>query len=115
MSHENPEGRACWRPLAWRAGRRRRRWRRTSSACLITKTETNPFFVKMREGAQAKADELGVKLTALAGRDDGDNEGQVAAIETCIADGVNGHPAGAAPTARRSSTPSSWRATTASW
>ena len=60
------------------------------SACLITKTETNPFFVKMREGAQAKADELGVKLTALAGREDGDNEGQVAAMESCIADGVNG-------------------------
>jgi ABC-type sugar transport system substrate-binding protein len=29
---------------------------------LITKTETNPFFVKMKEGAQAKANELGVKL-----------------------------------------------------
>ncbi len=27
---------------------------------LITKTETNPFFVKMREGAEAKAKELGV-------------------------------------------------------
>ena len=60
------------------------------SACLITKTETNPFFVKMREGAQAKADELGMKLTALAGREDGDNEGQVAAMESCIADGVTG-------------------------
>ena len=60
------------------------------SACLITKTDTNPFFVKMKEGAQAKADELGVKLTALAGREEGDNEGQVAAMESCIADGVNG-------------------------
>jgi len=30
------------------------------SACLITKTETNPFFVKMREGAEAKAAELGI-------------------------------------------------------
>ena len=29
---------------------------------LITKTETNPFFVKMREGAEAKAKELGVEL-----------------------------------------------------
>ena len=29
---------------------------------LITKTETNPFFVKMREGAQAKAKELGVSF-----------------------------------------------------
>ncbi len=61
-----------------------------ASACLITKTDTNPFFVKMKEGAQAKADELGVELTALAGREDGDNEGQVAAIESCIANGVNG-------------------------
>jgi len=60
------------------------------SACLITKTDTNPFFVKMKEGAAAKAKELGVKLTALAGREDGDNEGQVAAIESCIADGVKG-------------------------
>jgi fructose transport system substrate-binding protein len=60
------------------------------SACLITKTESNPFFVKMREGAQAKADELGVELTALAGREDGDNEGQVAAMESCIAQGVDG-------------------------
>ena len=32
------------------------------SACLITKTDTNPFFVKMREGALAKAEELGVEL-----------------------------------------------------
>ena len=60
------------------------------SACLITKTESNPFFVKMREGAQAKADELGMELTALAGREDGDNEGQIAAMESCIADGVTG-------------------------
>jgi fructose transport system substrate-binding protein len=60
------------------------------SACLITKTDTNPFFVKMKEGAQAKADELGVELTALAGREEGDNEGQIAAMESCIANGVTG-------------------------
>jgi fructose transport system substrate-binding protein len=60
------------------------------SACLITKTDTNPFFVKMKEGAQAKSDELGVKLTALAGREEGDLEGQIAAMESCIADGVTG-------------------------
>lgn len=59
-------------------------------ACLITKTDTNPFFVKMKEGATAKAAELGVDLKAYAGKDDGDNEGQVAAVETCIADGVKG-------------------------
>ena len=61
-----------------------------TSACLITKTDTNPFFVKMREGAQAKADELGITLNAYAGQIDGDNESQVAAIETCIANGASG-------------------------
>ncbi|MEI4483761.1 MULTISPECIES: sugar ABC transporter substrate-binding protein [Phyllobacterium] len=60
------------------------------SACLITKTDTNPFFVKMKEGAQAKAKELGVELKAYAGKIDGDSESQVAAIETCIADGAKG-------------------------
>ena len=33
---------------------------------LITKTETNPFFVKMREGAEAKAAELGVPIVFAA-------------------------------------------------
>jgi fructose transport system substrate-binding protein len=60
------------------------------SACLITKTDTNPFFVKMKEGAQAEAEKLGVQLKAYAGKVDGDNETQVAAIETCIADGAKG-------------------------
>lgn len=60
------------------------------SACLITKTDTNPFFVKMKEGASAKAKELGIELKTFAGRIDGDHETQVAAIETCIADGVDG-------------------------
>jgi fructose transport system substrate-binding protein len=60
------------------------------SACLITKTDTNPFFVKMKEGASAKAAELGVTLKAYAGKIDGDNESQVAAMESCIADGAKG-------------------------
>jgi fructose transport system substrate-binding protein len=57
---------------------------------LITKTEGNPFFVKMREGAEEKAAELGVELRALAGAFDGDNEGQIAAIESLIAAGAKG-------------------------
>lgn len=57
---------------------------------LITKTETNPFFVKMREGAEAKAKELGVKLITAAGKFDGDNDGQVAAIENLISAGAKG-------------------------
>ena len=60
------------------------------TACLITKTDTNPFFVKMREGATAAAEELGITLNAYAGQVDGDHETQVAAIETCIADGASG-------------------------
>nr|WP_228156861.1 sugar ABC transporter substrate-binding protein [Fuscovulum blasticum] len=60
------------------------------TACLITKTDTNPFFVKMKEGAEAKAKELGVTLKAYAGKVDGDHDSQVAAIESCIADGAKG-------------------------
>lgn len=59
-------------------------------ACLITKTDTNPFFVKMKEGATAKAAELGIDLKSFAGKIDGDHETQVQAIETCIADGAKG-------------------------
>jgi fructose transport system substrate-binding protein len=61
-----------------------------TSACLITKTDTNPFFVKMKEGAQAKADELGVSLQSFAGKIDGDVDTQIAAVETCIAAGASG-------------------------
>src|SRR5918998_4625460 len=57
---------------------------------LITKTEGNPFFVKMREGAEAKAKELGLELQTYAGKYDGDNEGQVAAIESLISAGAKG-------------------------
>ena len=59
-------------------------------ACLITKTENNPFFVKMKEGAQQRAKELGIKLNSYAGRIDGDTESQVKAIETCIANKAKG-------------------------
>jgi fructose transport system substrate-binding protein len=44
----------------------------------------------MKEGATAKAAELGVDLKTYAGKIDGDSESQVAAIETCIADGAKG-------------------------
>lgn len=59
-------------------------------ACLITKTDINPFFVKMKEGASAKAEELGIDLSTYAGKVDGDHETQVQAIETCIASGAKG-------------------------
>ena len=44
----------------------------------------------MKEGAEAKAAELGMELKAFAGKVDGDHETQVQAIETCILDGAKG-------------------------
>jgi len=57
---------------------------------LVVKDLDNPFFVKMIEGAQAKADELGIDLQALAGADSADNEGQVQHIENLVAAGAKG-------------------------
>jgi len=59
-------------------------------ACLITKTETNPFFVKMKEGAEAAAKKDGITLYSYSGKFDTDYESQLAAIETCVANGVKG-------------------------
>ena len=55
---------------------------------LITKTETNPFFVKMKEGAQEAAKAKGAKLLSGAGKTDGDNAGQIAHMENMIAAGA---------------------------
>jgi fructose transport system substrate-binding protein len=57
---------------------------------LVTKTNVNPFFVKMKEGAEAKAKELGIELRSYAGNYDGDVETQVAAIESLVAAGAKG-------------------------
>ena len=57
---------------------------------LITKTDTNPFFVKMKEGAEKSAKAEGVELMTAAGKFDGDNAGQVTAIENMVAAGVKG-------------------------
>lgn len=55
---------------------------------LITKTETNPFFAKMKEGAQHAAKLQGAKLLTAAGKADGDNAGQVTAIENMVSAGA---------------------------
>ncbi|MGW1289030.1 substrate-binding domain-containing protein, partial [Streptomyces sp. NPDC002586] len=57
---------------------------------LITKTDTNPFFVKMKEGAEKAAKENGAQLVTAAGKFDGDNAGQVTAVENMVASGVKG-------------------------
>ena len=62
----------------------------TVSIGLVTKTNTNPYFVKLRDSAQAEADKQGAKLIALAGKFDGDNQGQVDAINNLVTQGVKG-------------------------
>jgi fructose transport system substrate-binding protein len=57
---------------------------------LITKTETNPFFVKMKEGARKSARAAGAKLLTAAGKFDGDNASQVTAIENMVTAGAKG-------------------------
>ncbi len=55
---------------------------------LITKTESNPFFVKMKQGAEAEAKKLGAKLLSAAGKTDGDTAGQITAMENMVAAGA---------------------------
>jgi len=57
---------------------------------LVTKTDSNPYFVKLRESAKAAANKDGAQLIALAGAFDGDNAGQVSAIENLVGQGVKG-------------------------
>ena len=57
---------------------------------LITKDSINPFFVAMQDGAKAAAEKDNVTLTIAAGKEDGDEDGQVQAIENAISRGDKG-------------------------
>src|SRR5512139_2059731 len=57
---------------------------------LIVKTTSNPFFVAMQDGAEAAAEKLGVELTLAAGKEDGDEDTQIQAIENAISKGDAG-------------------------
>ncbi|WP_157007438.1 substrate-binding domain-containing protein [Agromyces laixinhei] len=57
---------------------------------LIVKTTTNPFFVAMQEGAETAAEDLGVELTFAAGKEDGDEDTQIQAVENAISKGDAG-------------------------
>ena len=63
-------------------------WADGETISLITKTNTNPVFVFMREAVVARAKELNVKLITFAGKYDGDNASQVDALENSIAAGA---------------------------
>jgi fructose transport system substrate-binding protein len=62
----------------------------STAVSLITKNSTNPYFVTMQEGAKQAAKAEGVKLTVASGKADGDEAGQVQAIEDAIARGDEG-------------------------
>jgi fructose transport system substrate-binding protein len=57
---------------------------------LITKDVTNPFFVKMKQGATAAATKLGAELVYAAGKSSSDNASQIAAIENMTTAGAKG-------------------------
>jgi fructose transport system substrate-binding protein len=57
---------------------------------LITKTESNPYFIAIKDAAKAKATALGLSLESFTGQYDGDNSAQATAIKQLIADGAKG-------------------------
>ncbi len=57
---------------------------------LITKNSSNPFFVTMQKGAKDAGKKAGMSVTTAAGKEDGDEAGQIAAIEDAIARGDKG-------------------------
>lgn len=57
---------------------------------LIIKTESNPYFVAMRQGAQQAARDNGVALQVFSGKRDGDTQRQIDAINQLIVDGATG-------------------------
>jgi fructose transport system substrate-binding protein len=57
---------------------------------LITKDNNNPFWISMQKGAEDAAAKNGVTLTKAAGAKDGDEDGQVKAIEAAVARGDKG-------------------------
>ena len=61
-----------------------------TAVTLITKNSTNPFFVAMQKGAKQQAAKDGVELSLAAGKEDGDEQGQITAIENAIANGDKG-------------------------
>jgi fructose transport system substrate-binding protein len=52
---------------------------------LITKDSTNPFFVAMQAGAKKAGEAAGVDITIASGKEEGDDQGQIDAIENAIA------------------------------
>ncbi len=62
----------------------------TVHVTLILKDLVNPFFVALEEGAQDQAEKDDVSITVEAGSKDGDEQGQIQAIENAITRGDDG-------------------------
>ena len=58
---------------------------------LITKTSTNPFFIAMQKGAEEAGKANNVTITTAAGKEDGDETTQIAAIEAADRPRRQGH------------------------
>jgi fructose transport system substrate-binding protein len=58
----------------------------TVGVSLILKTLSNPYFVTMKNDAEAAAAKDGVKLTVAAGSSDGDTQTQISAIDNAISE-----------------------------
>jgi fructose transport system substrate-binding protein len=57
---------------------------------LITKTEGNPFFVKMKQGARQATKQLKAQLLTAAGKNSSDYASQITAIENMVTAGAKG-------------------------
>jgi len=57
---------------------------------LITKDSINPFWIAMQNGAKESSTKNNVDLTIAAGKEDGDEDGQVEAIEAAVSRGDQG-------------------------
>ncbi len=57
---------------------------------LITKDSTNPFFVAMQAGAKKAGDANNVNISIASGKQEGDDAGQITAIEAAIANKAKG-------------------------
>jgi fructose transport system substrate-binding protein len=57
----------------------------STGVALITKDSTNPFFVAMQQSAKNNCPKDGVDISVASGKAEGDDEGQITAIENAIA------------------------------
>lgn len=57
---------------------------------VVLKTQATDFWVKMADGIQAKADELGIKVDIYSADNEEDTAGQLTILENCISKGYKG-------------------------